>query len=93
MWGAHNTDVGCIWSPEQLKRINDDPALVSLLYDLNLLPEVVLAHIRHAREEERERCAAIVLDETKNGHWSSQHLLRNGLAKEIRGTSGSDRTK
>lgn len=49
-----------IWGPERLKRINDDPALVSLLYDLNLLPEVVLAHIRAAREEERKACLEIV---------------------------------
>lgn len=58
------TDVGRIWSPEQLKRINDDPALLSLLYDLNLLPEVVLAHIRHATGDavkvERKECLKIV---------------------------------
>lgn len=54
------TTASGIWSPAQLKRINDDPALVSLLYDLNLLPEVVLAHIRHAREEERERIMKVL---------------------------------
>lgn len=49
-----------IWGPERLKRINSDPALVSLLYDLNLLPEVVLAHIRAARVEEREHCIRLI---------------------------------
>jgi hypothetical protein len=44
-----------MWGPERLKRINGDPALLSLLYDLNLLPEVVLANIRAARIDERER--------------------------------------
>lgn len=52
-------DVDRIWSPEQLKRINDDPALLSLLYDLNLLPEVILFNVRRTRDEERERCAKI----------------------------------
>lgn len=49
-----------IWGPERLKRINSDPALLSLLYDLNLLPEVVLAHIRAARTEEREHCLRLI---------------------------------
>jgi hypothetical protein len=49
-----------IWGPERLKFINDNPKVVSLLYDLNLLPEVVLAHIRAAREEERKACLKIV---------------------------------
>jgi hypothetical protein len=44
-----------IWSTEQLRRINEDPALLSLLYDLGLLPETVLAHIRAAREDERSK--------------------------------------
>lgn len=47
------------FSPEQLKRINGDPALVSLLYDLDLMPEQVIAAIRRAKEEERKRCAKV----------------------------------
>lgn len=52
-----------MFSQAQLKRINDDPALLSLLYDLDLLPEQVIASIRHAKEDERERCARIAESE------------------------------
>lgn len=45
---------------EQLKKINSEPEILHLLYDLDLLPEQVEAEIRGAREEERERCAAMV---------------------------------
>lgn len=76
------TTANRIWSPEQLKRINGDPALVSLLYDLNLLPEVVLAHIRAAREEEREECAKIA--EQPIGYNDSIAQCGPAIAKKIR---------
>lgn len=59
------------FTPAQLKRINEDPALVSLLYDLNLLPEVFLARIRHAKEEERKRCIRILHEAAHNHRGAS----------------------
>lgn len=46
--------------PERLKFINDNPKVVSLLYDLGLLPEEISARIRGYVEEERKRCADLV---------------------------------
>ena len=46
-------------TPEQLKVINDSPKILLLLYDLNLLPEVVATHMRAAVDAERDRCAKI----------------------------------
>jgi len=54
--------------PEQLKAINDDPSIQSLLYDLDLMPEQVISYIRVAREEERERCAKIAESMAIPGH-------------------------
>ncbi len=48
-------------SPEKLKFINDNPHVVSLLYDLGLLPEEVSARVRGYVEEERQ----LVLDWAK----------------------------
>jgi hypothetical protein len=49
-----------IWlSPEKLKLINDNPMVVSLLYDLGLLPEEISARVRGYVEEETERCAKL----------------------------------
>lgn len=47
-------------SPEQLKFINEHPQVLSLLYDLSLLPEEVSARVRGYVEEERERCAKAI---------------------------------
>lgn len=54
-----------VWlSPEKLKAINDSPAILSLLYDLGLLPEEISARVRgyveEAVKEERERCAKVI---------------------------------
>jgi hypothetical protein len=50
-------------SPEKLKFINENPQVLSLLYDLGLLPEEISARVRGyveaAVKEERERCAKI----------------------------------
>lgn len=47
-------------SPEKLKFINDNPKVVSLLYDLGLLPEEISARVRGYVEEERKACLKIV---------------------------------
>lgn len=49
------------FSREQLKLINDNPKIVSLLYDIGLLPEQVIGWIRMAREEEQEKAKAALL--------------------------------
>ena len=55
-----------VWlDPERLKFINDNPKVVSLLYDLGLLPEEISARVRGYVEEERERCAKLVEDWAK----------------------------
>jgi hypothetical protein len=46
-------------SPEKLAFINGRPDVLSLLYDLGLLPEEIGARVRAYVEEERERCAKI----------------------------------
>lgn len=42
-------------SPEQLKFINSNPQVLSLLYDLSILPEEISARVRGYVEDERER--------------------------------------
>lgn len=64
-----------VWlAPEKLKFINDNPQVVSLLYDLGLLPEEISARVRGYVEEEREAKEAAIeqrdkayreVDETK----------------------------
>lgn len=50
-----------VWlSAEKLKFINDNPPVLSLLYDLGLLPEEISARVRGYVEEERERCAKLI---------------------------------
>lgn len=50
-----------VWlAPEKLKFINDNPQVVSLLYDLGLLPEEISARVRGYVEDERERCIKIL---------------------------------
>lgn len=46
-------------SPEKLKFINENPQVLSLLYDLGILPEEISARVRGYVEEERERCAKL----------------------------------
>jgi len=46
--------------PKRLKFINENPKVVSLLYDLGLLPEEISARMRGYVEDERKRCAKIV---------------------------------
>lgn len=46
--------------PERLKFINDNPKVVSLLYDLGLLPEEISARVRGYVEEERQRIINII---------------------------------
>lgn len=49
-----------VWlSPKKLEFINSHPEVLSLLYDLGLLPEEISARVRGYVEGERERCAKI----------------------------------
>lgn len=70
-------------SPEKLKFINDNPQVVSLLYDLGLLPEEISARTRGYVAEERERCAKIAEAMTIPGH-SVQAPSCAEIAKRIR---------
>ena len=73
-----------IWlSPEKLKFINENPQVVSLLYDLGLLPEEISARARGYVEDERERCAKIVEKWCIPGH-TVQEAQSKGAAAEIR---------
>ena len=54
--------------PEQLQAINGSPKILSLLYDLNLLPEVVMTHMRAAVKAERDRCEEVVNEALKHYH-------------------------
>lgn len=64
-------------SPEKLKFINENPAVLNLLYDLGLLPEEIGARVRAYVEEERERCAVraangkIIGGETPGPMWEA----------------------
>lgn len=50
-----------VWlEPGKLKFINDNPQVVSLLYDLGLLPEEISARVREYVAEERERIAKLI---------------------------------
>jgi hypothetical protein len=68
-------------SPGQLKAINNNPEIMSLLYDLSLLPEEISARVRAYIEEERERCAKIA-----EAHRGGGLGIAGVIAKEIRGT-------
>ncbi|MGH2360197.1 MAG: hypothetical protein ACRDGM_06605 [bacterium] len=46
-------------SPEKLKFINETPQVLSLLYDLGLLPEEISTRVRGYVGAERERCAKV----------------------------------
>lgn len=46
--------------PDRLKFINDNPKVVSLLYDLGLLPEEISARVRGYVEEEREKWRGVL---------------------------------
>lgn len=73
-----------VWlSPEKLKFINDNPQVLSLLYDLGLLPEEISARVRGHVEEERERCAKIAESVAIPGH-SVQAPSCFEIAKRIR---------
>jgi hypothetical protein len=71
-------------SPETLKRINSDPKIIDLLYDLGLLPEEVSARVRRYVEdavaEERERCAKIA----EERGCETTHMCCERVAKFIR---------
>lgn len=60
-------------SPEQLKFINENPKVLSLLYDLSILPEEISTRVRGIVEEavkaERQRCVDDVLSA-----WSASSL-------------------
>jgi len=55
-------------------------------FDWDEVSKIIDEVLMDAMDAERKRSAEIVENESKNGHWSSQHLLRKALAKEIRGT-------
>jgi hypothetical protein len=70
-----------VWlSPEKLKFISDNPQVLSLLYDLGLLPEEISARVRAYVEEERERCAKIA----EERGCESTHMCCERVAKFIR---------
>lgn len=64
-------------SPETLRLINSKPEILSLLYDLGLLPEEISARVRGYVEAERERCAKVA--ERVAGYYSAN----NGDNKEV----------
>lgn len=58
-----------VWlSPEKLKFINDNPQVVSLLYDLGLLPEEISARVRAYVEEERKRLVDWAKNQVRGHH-------------------------
>lgn len=70
-------------SPEQLKFINENPQVLSLLYDLSILPEEISARVRgyveDAVTEERNRCAEIA---EKQARESDGLMLEDEAAAE-----------
>jgi hypothetical protein len=70
-------------SQEKRKFINSHPEIVSLLYDLGLLPEEISARVRAYVEEERERCAKIAEEAAIPGH-NVQGPSCISIAKKIR---------
>lgn len=70
--------------PERLKFINDNPQVVSLLYDLGLLPEEISARVRGYVEAETERCAKAADDFTSNNWDKKTREVAKMIAREIR---------
>lgn len=82
-----------VWlSSEKLKFINSHPEVLSLLYDLGLLPEEISARTRGYVEEERERIAKLIESKAMPKEYEGVAGFQpwkttvEALAKEIRGT-------
>lgn len=67
-------------SVEKLRYINKHPKIVSMLYDLGLLPEEISARVRGYVDAETERCAKIA----ENFPTSENTNIPKGIAQEIR---------
>jgi hypothetical protein len=75
-----------VWlSQEKRDFISDNPKVMSLLYDLGLLPEEISARVRGYIEEERERCAKIAEAWAKGARSKAEALAFRSAAEEIRG--------
>jgi hypothetical protein len=59
--------------PERLKFINDNPKVVSLLYDLGLLPEEISARVRGYVEDELKPCHELIRNLAKERHHTLDH--------------------
>jgi hypothetical protein len=66
-------------SQKQLKFISGNPEVVSLLYDLNLLPEDISARVRAYVQEERERCAKIAEDYARQKDGPADRIQTPGV--------------